>query len=275
MGRGKTKPAESPQSLGADGETNGSEVAQPQPQLLPQPMSGKQRRLARRRRRQLRKFERQLLARRSRLRPRPFRKAARVPQEQLEAVVDAALARALEREREGMAEQAKETIDEQLKEISESLEREQEGLAEQAKERIDAHFKQISESLERRQQEAEKRIIGRTERSLEQMAQSASKRLNREAARLRSELRSGTPSKVSGEEQSVELTERTIEERLEELNQSWQREAEMRIIDRTERSLDQMAQSASKRLNRETARLRSELRSGTPSKVSPERDRQS
>jgi hypothetical protein len=274
MGRGKTKPAESPQSLGADGETNGPEVAQPQ--LLPQPMSGKQRRLARRRRRQLKKFERQLLARRSRLRPRLFRKAVRLPHEQLAAVVEEALARSLEREREGLAEQAKETIDEHFKEISESLEREREGLAEQAKETIDEHFKEISESLERRQREAEKRIIVRTERSLEQMAESASKRLNREAARLRSELRSGTPSKVSrGGEQSVELTERTIEERLEAMNQSWQQEAEMRIIDRTERSLDQMAQSASKRLNRETARLRSELRSGTPSKVSPERDRQS
>jgi hypothetical protein len=248
MGRGKTKPAESLQPLGDDGETNGPEVAQPQ--LLPQPMSRKQRRLARRRRRQLKKFERQLLARRSRLRPRLFRRAVRLPPGQLEAVVDAALARALEREREGLVEQAKETID--------------------------GHLKEMSGSLERGQQEAEKRIIARTERSLEQMAQSASKRLNREAARLRSELRSGTPSKVShGGEQSAELTEGTIEERLEAMNKSWQREAEMRITVRTERSLEQMAQSASKRLNREAARLRSELRNGTPSKASPERDRQS
>ena len=248
MGRGKTKPAESPQSLGDDGQTNGPEVAQPQ--LLPQPMSRKQRRLARRRRRQLKKFERRLLARRSRLRPRLFRKAVRLSHEQLEAVVDAALARALEREREGLVEQAKETIDE--------------------------HLKEMSESLDRRQQEAEKRIIARTERSLEQMAQSASQRLNRETARLRSELRSGTQSRVSrGGEQSVDLTEGTIDERLEAMNKSWQREAEMRIIVRTERSLEQMAQSASKRLNREAARLRSELRNGTPSKTSSERDRQS
>ena len=134
----------------------------------------------------------------------------------------------------------------------------------------------MSESLERQQREAEKRIIARTERSLEQMAESASKRLNREAARLRSELRSGTPSKVSREgEQSVELTEETIDERLEAMSKSWEREAEMRIIVRTERSLEQMAQSASKRLNREAARLRSELRNGTPSKASRERDRQS
>lgn len=248
MAKSKTKPADSPQSLGDDGETNGSDSAEPQ--LLPQPMSRKQRRLARRRRRQLKKFERQLRARRSRLRPRLFRKEVRLPQEQLEAVVDAALAQALMREREGLAERAKETTDE--------------------------HLKVMSESLERWQREAEKRIILRTERSLEQMAESASKRLNREAARLRSQLRSGTPSKVSrGEKQSVELSARTIDERLEEMNQNWQREAEMRIIDRTERSLEQMAESASKRLNRETARLRSELRSGTPSKVSPERDRQS
>ena len=72
-------------------------------------------------------------------------------------------------------------------------------MVEQAKETIDEHLKEMSESWERRQREAEKRIIARTERSLEQMAQSASKRLNREAARLRSELRSGTPSKVSPE----------------------------------------------------------------------------
>jgi hypothetical protein len=248
MGRGKSKPAERPQSLGDDGETNGPEVAQPQ--LLPQPMSRKQRRLARRRRRQLKKLERQLLARRSRRRPRLFRKAVRLSHEQLEAVVNAALARVLEREREGLVEQAKETIDE--------------------------HLEEMSESLDRRQREAEERITARAERSLEQMAQSASKRLNRETARLRSELRGGTPSKVSrGGEPSVELTEGTIDERLEAMNQSWQREAEMRIIVRAERSLEQMAQSASKRLNREAARLRSELRSGTPSKVSPERDQQS
>jgi hypothetical protein len=247
MGRGKTKRAE-PQLPGDDGETNGSDLAQPQP--LEQPMSRKQRRLARRRRRQLKKLERQLRGRRSRLRPRTFRKAVPLSYEQLEAVVNAAVARALEREREGLVEQAKETIDERLEEMS--------------------------ESLERQQQAAEKRIIASTERSLEQMAQSASKRLNREAARLRSELRGGTPSKPSrGGEPSVELTEGTIDERLEAMNQSWQREAEMRIIVRAERSLEQMAQSASKRLNREAARLRSELRSGTPSKVSPERDQQS
>ena len=199
---------------------------------------------------QLKKFERQLLGRRSRLRPRRFRNAVGLPQEQLEAVIDAALARALEREREGLVEQTKEMIDERLKEIS--------------------------ETLERRQRTAEKRIIVRTERSLEQMAESASKRLNREAARLRSELQSGTPSKVSrAGEQSVELTEGTIDEQLEAMSKNWQREAEMRIIVRTERSLEQMAESASKRLNREAARLRSELRNGTPSKVSPEHDRQS
>jgi hypothetical protein len=246
MGRGKTKPAESPQSLGDDGESNGYEVA------LPQPTSRKQRRrLARLRRRQLKKLERQLLGRRSRLRPRRFRKAVRLPPGQFEGVVDAALARALEREREGLVEQMKRTIDERLKEMS--------------------------ESLERGQRTAEKRISVRTERSLEQMAESASKRLNRETARLRSELRSGkTPSKVSrGGEQPVELTEGTINEHLEAMSKNWQREAEMRIIDRTERSLEQMAQSASKRLNREAARLRSELRNGTPSKTSRERDRQS
>ena len=171
MGRSETKPAESPQSLGDEGETNGPDFAQPQ--LLPQPMSRKQRRLARRRRRQLKKFERRLLARRSRLRPRLFRKGVRSPHGRLEAVVDAALARALEREREGLVEQTKETIDE--------------------------HLKEMSESWERRQRAAEKRIIARTERSLEQMAQSASKRLNREAARLRSELQNGTPSKASRE----------------------------------------------------------------------------
>ena len=191
-----------------------------------------------------------MLGRRSRLRPRLFRNAVRLQHAQLEAVVDAALARALEREREGLIEQAKETIGQRLKEMS--------------------------EGLERRQREAEKRIIARTERSLEQMAQSASKRLNRETARVRSELRSGPPSKVSREgEHSVELTEGTIDERLEAMNKSWQREAEMRIIVRTERSLEQMAQSASKRLNREAARLRSELRNGTPSKASSERDQQS
>jgi F0F1-type ATP synthase membrane subunit b/b' len=248
MGKGKSKPAESPQPPGDDGETDGYDVAQPQ--LLPQPASRKQRRLVRHRRRQLKKLERQLRGRRSRLRPRPFRRAVRLPRGQLEAVVDAALARSLEREREGLVEQAKETIDE--------------------------HLEEMSESLKRRQREAEKRIIARTEHSLEQMAQSASKRLNRETARLRSELRGGTPSKPSrGGEPSVELTEGTIDERLEAMNQSWQREAEMRIIVRAERSLEQMAQSASKRLNREAARLRSELRSGTPSKVSPERDQQS
>jgi hypothetical protein len=249
MERGKTKPAESPQSLGDDGESDGYEVAQPR--LLPQPTSRRQqRRLARRRRRQLRKLERQLLGRRSWLRRRRFRKAERLPPGQLEAVVDAALARALERERQGLAEQIKETIDERLKEIS--------------------------ESLERRQRAAEKRIIAHTERSLEQMAESASKRLNREAARLRSELRSGTPSKGSrGGEQSVELSEGTINEQLEAMSKNWQREAEMRIIVRTERSLEQMAQSASKRLNREAARLRSELQNGTASKTSSERDRQS
>jgi hypothetical protein len=249
MRRGKTKPAESPQPLGDDGETNGYEVAQPQ--LLPQPTSRKQqRRLARRRRRELKKLERQLLGRRSRLRRRRFRKAVRLPPGQLEAVVDAALARALERERQGLAEQIKGTIDERLKEMS--------------------------ESLERWQRTAEERIIAHTERSLEQMAESASKRLQRETARLRSELRSGTPSKVSrGGERSDELTEGTINEQLEAMSKNWQREAEMRIIDRTERSLEQMAQSASKRLNREAARLRSELRNGTPSKTSSERDRQS
>ena len=57
----------------------------------------------------------------------------------------------------------------------------------------------MSKSWERRQRKAEMRIIVRTERSLEQMAQSASKRLNREAARLRSELRNGTHSKASRE----------------------------------------------------------------------------
>jgi hypothetical protein len=251
MGRGKTKPAESPQPPGDDGETNGYEVAQPQ--LLPQPTSRKQRRLARRRRRELKRLERQLLGRRSRLRPRLFRKGVRSPHGRLEAVVDAALARALEREREGLVERTKETIDE--------------------------HLKEISESWERRQRAAEKRIIARTERSLEQMAQSANKRLNREAARLRSELRNGTPSKVSPEgEGSVELTEETIDERLDAMSKSWerrQRKAEMRIIVRTERSLEQMAQSASKRLNREAARLRSELQNGTPSKASRERDQQS
>jgi hypothetical protein len=248
MGRGKTKPAEGPQLPGDDGEPNGSDPAPPQ--LLPQPMSRRQRRLARRRRRQLKQLERQLLGRRSRLRRRLFREATPFSHAQLEAVVDAAVARELEREREGLVEQAQETIDE--------------------------HLKEMSESLERRQREAEKRIIARTERSLEQMAQSASERLNREAARLRSELRGGTPSKVSrGGEPPVELTEGTIDERLEAMNQSWQREAEMRIIVRAERSLEQMAHSASKRLNREAARLRSELRSGTPSKVSPERDQQS
>ena len=71
------------------------------------------------------------------------------------------------------------------------------------------------------------------------------------------------------------MTARTIDERLEEMNQNWQREAEMRIIVRTERSLEQMAQSASKRLNREAARLRSELQNGTPSKASRERHQQS
>jgi hypothetical protein len=248
MGRGKTKPAEGPQLPGDDGEPNGSDLAQPQ--LVPPPISRTQRRLARRRRRQLKKLERQLLGRRSRLRPHLFRKAVRLQHEQLEAVVDAALARALEREREGLVEEAKETIDE--------------------------HLKEMSEGLERRQQEAEKRIITRSERSLERMAQSASKRLNREAARLRSELRSEPSSKISREgEHSVELTEGTLDERLEAMNKSWQREAEMRIIVRTERSLEQMAQSASKRLNREAARLRSELRNGTPSKTSSERDRQS
>jgi hypothetical protein len=248
MGRSKTKPAEGPQLPGDDGESNGSDSASPQ--LLRQPMSRKQRRLARRRRRQLKKLERQLLGRRSRLRSRLFRKATPFSHAQLAAVVDAAVARELEREREGLVEQAQETIDE--------------------------HLKEMGQSLERRQREAEKRIIARTERSLEQMAQSASKRLNREAARLRSELRSGAPSKVSrAGDHSVELTEGTIEERLEAMNKSWQQEAEMRIIVRTERSLEQMAQSASKRLNREAARLRSELRSGTPSKTSPEHDRQS
>ena len=59
------------------------------------------------------------------------------------------------------------------------------------------------------------------------------------------------------------------------MSKSWAAKAEMRIIVRTERSLEQMAQSASKRLNREAARLRSELRNGTPSKASRERDRQS
>src|SRR5918994_1286369 len=171
MGKGKSKPAESPQPPGDDGETDGYDLAQPQ--LLPQPISRKQRRLARRRRRQLKKLERQLLGRRAMLRPRPFRNPVRLQHAQLEAVVDAALARALEREREGLIEQAKETIGQRLKEMS--------------------------EGLERRQREAEKRIIARTERSLEQMAQSASKRLNREAARLRSELRNGTPSKASSE----------------------------------------------------------------------------
>jgi F0F1-type ATP synthase membrane subunit b/b' len=245
MGRGKTKPAESPQSLGDAGESNGYEVA------LPQPTSRKQRRrLARRRRRQLKTLERQLLGRRSWLRPRRFRKAVRLPPGQFEGVVDAALARTLEREREGLVEQIKKTLDERLKEMS--------------------------ESLERGQRTAEKRISVRTERSLEQMAESASKRLNRETARLRSELRSGTPSKVSrGGEQPVELIEGTINEHLEAMSKNWQREAEMRIIDRTERSLEQMAQSASKRLNREAARLRSELRNGTPSKTSRERDQQS
>jgi hypothetical protein len=251
MGRGKTKPAESPQPPGDDGETDGYDVAQPQ--LLPQPVSRKQRRLARRRRRQLKKLERQLLGRRSRLRPRPFRKAVRLPHGQLEAVVDVALARALERERGGLVEQTRETIDQRLKEMS--------------------------ESWARWQGTAEKRIIARTERSLEQMAQSASKRLNREAARLRAELRNGTPSKASGDGgESVELTEETIDERLEAMRKSWerrQRKAEMRIIVRTERSLEQMAQSASKRLNREAARLRSELQNGTPSKASRERDQQS
>ena len=239
-----TKPADSPQSLGDAGETNTPEVAEPQP------MSRSQRRLARRRRRQLKKLERRLLARRSRLRPRALRKGVRLPHEELETMVDAALAGALEEERERFAEQAKETIDEQLEEIK--------------------------ESLERGQREAEKRIMDRTERSLEQMAESASKRLNREAARLRSELRSGTPSEAGpGGEQSVEPAGKTIEERLEAMNESWQREAEMRIIDRTERSLEQRAESASKRLNRETARLRSELQRETPSEVSPERDHQS
>jgi hypothetical protein len=251
MGRGKTKPAESPQPLGHDGETNGPEVAQPQ--LLSQPISRKQRRLARRRRRQLKKLERQLLGRRSRLRPRPFRKAVRLPHGQLEAVVDAALARALEREHEGLVEQIRETIDQRLKEIS--------------------------ESWESWQATAEKRITARTERSLDQMAQSANKRLNREAARLRSELRNGVSSKVSGDGgESVELTEETIDERLEAMSKSWerrQRKAEMRIIVRTERSLEQMAQRASKRLNREAARLRSELRNGTHSKASREPDQQS
>ncbi len=248
MGRGNTKPAEAPQLPGDDGETNGSDLAQPQ--LLPQPISRKQRRLARRRRRQLKKLERQLLrGRRSRLRPPRFRKAVRLPPGQLEAVIDAALARALEREREGLVEQTKEMIDERLKEMS--------------------------ETLERRQRTAEKRIIARTERSLEQMAESASKRLNRETARLRSELRSGTPSKVSrAGQQSVEVTEGTIDEQLEAMSKNWQREAEMRIIVRTERSLEQMAESASKRLNREAARLRSELRNGTPSKASREHDQQ-
>ena len=137
-----TKPAEGPQLPGDDGETNGSDLAQPV--LLPQPMSRKQRRLARRRRRQLKKLERQLLGRRSRLRPRLFRKAAPFSNGQLEAVVEAAVARALEREREGLVEQAEKTIDQRLKEMS--------------------------ENLERQQREAEKRIITRTERSLEQMA---------------------------------------------------------------------------------------------------------
>ena len=141
-GKGKTKPAEGPQLPGDDGETNGSDLAQPV--LPPQPMSRKQRRLARRRRRQLKKLERQLLGRRSRLRPRLFRKAVPFSNGQLEAVVEAAVARALERERE-LVEQAEETIDERLKEMS--------------------------ENLERQQREAEKRIITRTERSLEQMAE--------------------------------------------------------------------------------------------------------
>jgi F0F1-type ATP synthase membrane subunit b/b' len=253
MGRSKTNPAEGPQPPGDDGETDGYEVAQPQ--LLPQPMSRKQRRLARRRRRELKKLERQLLGRRrrSRLRPRWFRKEGSLPDERLEAVVDAALARALEREREALAEQTKETIGE--------------------------HLREMSETWEHRQRTAEKQILARTERSLEQMAQSASKRLNREIARLRSELRNGMPSEVSREgEESVELTEETIDERLEAMSKSWerrQRKAEMRIIVRTERSLERMAQSASKRLNREAARLRSELRNGTPSTASRERDQQS
>jgi F0F1-type ATP synthase membrane subunit b/b' len=251
MGRAKTKPAEGPQLPGEDGATNGSDLAQPQ--LPPQQTSRKQRRrLARRRRRQLKKLERQLLGQRSRLRPRLLREAAPFSHEQLEAVVGAAVARALEREREGLLEQATETIDD--------------------------HLKEMSESLERRQREAEKRIIVRTERSLEQMAQSASKRLNREVGRLRSELRSETPFKVSrGGEQSDELTEQTIDERLAAMSKSWERrqqKAEKEIILRTEHSLEQMAQSANKRLNREAARLRSELRNGTPSKASRERNQQ-
>jgi hypothetical protein len=251
MGRGKTKPAEGPQLPSDDGETNGSDLAQPRP--LPQPMSRKQRRLARRRRRQLKKLERQLLGRRSRLRPRLFRGAAPFSPGELEVVVDAAVARALEREREGLVEQAKEMIDE--------------------------HLQETRESLEGELQAAEKRIIDHTERSLEQMALSASKRLNREAARLRSELRNGTSAKHSPEGTgSVELTEETIDARFEAMSKSWERrqqKAEIRIIDHTERSLEQMAQSASKRLNREAARLRSELQTGTPSQASHERDQQS
>jgi hypothetical protein len=251
MGRGKTKPTEGPQLPGDDGETHGSGLAQPQ--LLPRPMSRKQRRLARRRRRQLKKLERQLLGRRSRLRPGLLRGAAPFSPGQLEAVVDAALARALDRERVGLVEQAKEMIDE--------------------------HLQETRESLEGELQAAEKRIIDHTERSLEQMARSAGKRLNREAARLRSELRNATSAELSPEGTgSVELTEETIDARLEAMSKSWesrQRDAEIRIIDHTERSLEQMAQSASKRLNREAARLRSELQTGTPSQASHERDQQS
>ena len=123
MGRGKTKPAEGPQLPGDDGETNGSDLAQPV--LLPQPMSRKQRRLARRRRRQLKKLERQLLGRRSRLRPSP----------QGGALLERAARGGGRRGRGpgaragagGLVEQAEETIDERLKEMSESLERQQRG----------------------------------------------------------------------------------------------------------------------------------------------------
>jgi len=88
-----------------------------------------------------------------------------VGDEEVEEVLDATLTRVLEQERKAFREEAEAMIDERLS--------------------------QINANWKRRQRSAEKRIVAHTERSLEQMAQTASKRLNREAARLRSEVGKG------------------------------------------------------------------------------------
>jgi hypothetical protein len=161
MGRSTTEPVETRPPADQHGETSEFETTRPEPR----PGSFQEWRLARRRRREIKKLERQLLGRRPRLRRRFARRPVRSGDEDMETMLDASMTRALEQERKAFRKQTEAIIDERLKELS--------------------------ASWERRQRSAEKRIMAHTERSLERMAQTASKRLNREAARLRSEVGKG------------------------------------------------------------------------------------